>query len=149
MAHPAHGHHEEHGSLSTYISVFVALLILTVLSFAVGNWGALKDKAPAVVWAFMMAVSVCKALLVILFFMHLKWEANWKYVLTVPCCIMSVFLVLMLVPDVGRRTRHYTEERENHSTSRLYHYYNFAIDTHDEHPPVHTTDTHLEQPAHE
>src|SRR3954466_14048744 len=111
MAHPAHGHHEEHGSLTTYISVFVALLILTILSFAVGNWHALKDKAPGVVWAFMMAASVSKALLVILFFMHLKWEANWKYVLTVPCCIMSVFLVLMLVPDVGRRTRHYTGDR--------------------------------------
>lgn len=148
MAHPAHGHHEEHGSLSTYISVFVALLILTVVSFAVGNWHSLKDKAPGVVWAFMMAVSVSKALLVILFFMHLKWEANWKYVLTVPCCIMSVFLVLMLVPDVGRRTRHYTEERENHSTSRLHHYYNFAIHSHDE-KAVHTTDAHLEQPAHE
>ena len=151
MAHPAHahGHHEEHGSLSTYISVFVALLILTVASFAVGNWEDLKTRAPAVVWAFMMAVSVCKALLVILFFMHLKWEANWKYVLTVPCCIMSVFLVLMLVPDVGRRTRYYTSERNNHATSRMHHYYNWAIATHDEHPPVHTADGHLEQPAHD
>jgi cytochrome c oxidase subunit 4 len=132
MAHPAHahGHHEEHGSLSTYISVFVALLILTVASFAVGNWEDLKNRAPGVVWAFMMAVSVCKALLVILFFMHLKWEANWKYVLTVPCCIMSVFLVLMLVPDVGRRTRYYTDERKDHATApfnKRDNYYNFAI----------------------
>ena len=32
MAHPAHahGHHEEHGSLSTYVTVFVALLILSL-----------------------------------------------------------------------------------------------------------------------
>ena len=150
MAHPAHahGHHEEHGSLSTYVSVFVALLILTVLSFAVGNWHALKDKAPGVVWAFMMAVSVSKALLVILFFMHLKWEANWKYVLTVPCCIMSVFLVLMLVPDIGRRTRHYSDERRDHATTPLRHYYNWAVAGHDEHAKR-TTDEHLEQPGHE
>jgi cytochrome c oxidase subunit IV len=146
-AHPAHGHHEEHGSLTTYLSVFVALLILTVLSFAVGNWQDLKVKAPGIVWAFMMAVSVSKALLVILFFMHLKWEANWKYVLTVPCCIMSVFLMLMLVPDVGRRTKHYTEERKGVATSRLPHYYNFAIEPHGEHS-VRTTDAHIEKPGH-
>lgn len=143
----AHGHHEEHGSLSTYIAVFVGLLILTVLSFAVGNWHDLKERAPGVVWAFMMAVSVCKALLVILFFMHLKWEANWKYVLTVPCCIMSVFLVLMLVPDVGRRTKHYTDERRDHATTPLRHYYNFAIAGHGEHA-THPAGDHPEQPGH-
>ena len=33
------------------------------------------------------------------------WEANWKYVLTIPASMMSIFLVLMLVPDIGRRTR--------------------------------------------
>ena len=39
--------------------------------------------------AFMMAVSCTKAMLVIMFFMHLKWEANWKWVLTVPASVMS------------------------------------------------------------
>jgi cytochrome c oxidase subunit 4 len=62
-------------------------------------------------WAAMMAVSCCKALLVILFFMHILWEANWKYVLTVPASLMSIFLMLMLVPDIGRRTIRYAEER--------------------------------------
>ena len=59
----------------------------------------------------MMAVSCTKAMLVILFFMHLKWEANWKWVLTVPASMMSAFLVLMLVPDVGLRMRHASEQR--------------------------------------
>jgi cytochrome c oxidase subunit 4 len=59
----------------------------------------------------MMAVSCAKALLVILFFMHLLWEANWKYVLTIPASMMSIFLLLMLVPDIGRRTTKYSEER--------------------------------------
>jgi cytochrome c oxidase subunit 4 len=48
---------------------------------------------------------------VICFFMHLIWEANWKYVLTVPASLMSVFLVVALVPDVGQRVRYYAEER--------------------------------------
>jgi cytochrome c oxidase subunit 4 len=59
----------------------------------------------------MMAVSCAKAMLVILFFMHMLWEANWKYVLTIPASMMSIFLLLMLVPDIGRRTDRYSEER--------------------------------------
>ena len=66
----------------------------------------------------MMAVSCTKALLVVLFFMHVKYEANWKYVLTIPASLMAVFLVLALVPDVGARVNgmfgvggKYSEER--------------------------------------
>jgi cytochrome c oxidase subunit 4 len=70
---------------------------------------------PTIGMAGMIAVSCGKAMLVILFFMHLKWEANWKYVLTVPASIMSIFLMLMLVPDVGRRTRYYAESRWLHA----------------------------------
>jgi hypothetical protein len=50
-------------------------------------------------------------MLVIMFFMHVKYEKSWKYVLTIPTAMMAVFLVLMLVPDVGMRTRHYSSER--------------------------------------
>jgi cytochrome c oxidase subunit 4 len=51
----------------------------------------------------MMAVSCSKAMLVILFFMHLLWEANWKWILTIPASGMSIFLALALVPDVAWR----------------------------------------------
>jgi hypothetical protein len=59
----------------------------------------------------MMAVSCTKAMLVILFFMHLKWEANWKWVVTVPASMMSILLMLALVPDIGRRMYHASHER--------------------------------------
>lgn len=58
-----------------------------------------------------MGVSCAKAMLVIMVFMHLTWEANWKYVLTIPAAMMSCFLVLMLIPDVGLRGNKYSEER--------------------------------------
>ena len=61
--------------------------------------------------AFMMAVSCTKAMLVIMFFMHLKWEANWKWVLTVPASFMSALLIFALVPDIGLRMRHASYER--------------------------------------
>jgi cytochrome c oxidase subunit IV len=113
-----HDHHQgehAHGGVGKYIAVFFALCVLTAISFAVGNWHALRVSSPGTMWAIMMAVSCCKALLVILFFMHILWEANWKYVLTVPASLMSIFLVLMLVPDIGRRTLKYAEERWLHA----------------------------------
>ena len=72
---------------------------------------------PVSAWAGMMAVSCGKAMLVVMFFMHLKWEANWKYVLTIPAMMMSVFLVCMLIPDVGLRQKRYSEERIMHAAS--------------------------------
>jgi cytochrome c oxidase subunit 4 len=99
---PHHGEHE-HGGIAKYIYVFVALCVLTSASFFTYSpmwpW---RDN-PQVGWAFMMAVSCTKAMLVILFFMHVKYEANWKYVLTIPASFMSIFLVLALVPDVYYR----------------------------------------------
>lgn len=109
-ANDQHDNHS-HGGTGKYLMVFVALCVLTTLSFfTYSSYWPFRDT-PAVGWVFMMAVSCTKAMLVICFFMHLIWEANWKYVLTVPASLMSVFLVVALVPDVGQRIRYYAEER--------------------------------------
>lgn len=112
--HDEHGE-EHHSSTATYMAVFAALCILTLGSFLTTSapWKAVVPDH--VSWAIMMTVSCCKAMLVILFFMHLKHEANWKYVLTIPAGFMSIFLVLMLVPDVGWRTDNYSSERWHES----------------------------------
>lgn len=114
-----HGHggdHEHsHGGTALYFKVFLALCVLTGASFfTYSDLWPFKDT-PAVGWVFMMAVSCTKALLVMTFFMHLLWESNWKYVLTIPASMMSVFLIIALVPDVGQRTRTYSEERLLHA----------------------------------
>ena len=88
--------------------VFAALCGLTIVSFVTYK---LFHDTPHLCWAVMMAVSCTKAMLVISFFMHLIWEANWKYVLTIPASLMAIFLMVTLVPDVGERTRYYSEER--------------------------------------
>ena len=114
-AHATHDspadHDHGHGGSGKYWLVFVALCVLTTMSFfTYSDYWPFHDT-PAVGWVFMMAVSCTKAMLVISFFMHLLWEANWKYVLTIPASMMSLFLLLMLVPDIGRRTARYSEER--------------------------------------
>jgi cytochrome c oxidase subunit 4 len=112
--HDAHGHddhgHDDHGGLTKYFYVFIALCVLTGASFFTYSSAWPFKSQPSVGWTFMMAVSCCKALLVILFFMHVKYEANWKYVLTIPAAMMSIFLILMLVPDVGMRGHWQAEE---------------------------------------
>lgn len=108
-SHDDHSHDDHKSHTGLYLTVTVTLCVLTLCSFlTTSDMWKFSDVAARI---FMMAVSCCKAMLVILFFMHLKYEANWKYVLTIPAAMMSLFLVLMLVPDVGLRTRRYAEER--------------------------------------
>jgi cytochrome c oxidase subunit 4 len=119
--HHEHAGHDDHGGIAKYIFVFIALCVLTTMSFFTYSSYWPWHGEPAVARLFMTAVSCTKAMLVILFFMHVKYEANWKYVLTIPASIMSVFLCLALVPDVGARMNglfgyhgRYSEERREH-----------------------------------
>ena len=61
--------------------------------------------------------AVIKAGLVGWYFMHLKFEGNWVYILIVPAFVLATILVLALMPDMalkpetrgkpGRRDRSY------------------------------------------
>lgn len=104
-------HAEHHGGVGIYVAVAIALVFLTACSYWTYTpfWPFGDNVAIKRLW--MMAVSCTKAMLVILFFMHLKWEANWKWVLTVPASMMSALLILALVPDVGLRMNHASRAR--------------------------------------
>lgn len=117
-AEQGHGDHG-HGGTGVYLKVFLALCVLTTMSFFTYSDLWPFHDTPAVGWIFMLAVSCTKALLVMTFFMHLLWEANWKYVLTIPASLMSVFLVIALIPDVGQRVRTYSEERLLYSSDSV------------------------------
>ncbi len=107
-------HHDHDVGIAKYIYVFIALCVLTTASFFTYSSYWPFHAQPKIGWAFMMAVSCTKAMLVILFFMHVKYEANWKYVLTIPAAFMSLFLLLALVPDVGMRSHWLSEERRQY-----------------------------------
>lgn len=113
-AHDAHAHDQHDDGIAKYIYVFIALCLLTGASFFTYSSAWPFHNEPKVGWTFMMAVSCTKALLVVLFFMHVKYEANWKYVLTIPAAFMSIFLILALVPDVGLRGHWASEERQTY-----------------------------------
>ena len=103
-----------HGSVNRkpfFVTIFLMLCALTLTSFWIANSHLMET--PANGWAAMMAVSAAKAMLVILFFMHLWWERRWKYALTLPAMILGVVLVLLLVPDIGHRTDTYSSTRRS------------------------------------
>lgn len=111
-------HHEEHSHTGLFMMVFVALCALTTISFLTYfDWWR-ESVSVEMSRLVMMAVSCTKAMLVIMFFMHLKWEANWKWVLTAPVIFMSALLVMALVPDVGLRMRHASHDRMIYAAER-------------------------------
>ncbi len=102
----------DHGSVNRkpfFVTIFLMLCALTLTSFWIANSHLMET--PSNGWAAMMAVSAAKAMLVILFFMHLWWEKRWKYALTLPAMILGVVLVLLLVPDIGHRADSYSNTR--------------------------------------
>ena len=95
-------HHEPHHV--NYTAIFIALCVCTALS-------VLFDVVPLnrrFVAVAVLAVAVAKAQFVMRYFMHLKFEGAWKYVLLLPTAILACGLPLALAPDIG--LHYYTQE---------------------------------------
>lgn len=92
-------HHDEyhsHGKL--YLSVFLALCGFTAISI-VADLVHIPNRELLI--GIVLAVAVCKALCVLLIFMHLKFERAWKYLLLAPTFILACTIPFALAPDVG------------------------------------------------
>ncbi len=100
-----------------FLVVFAFLVVLTGLSFWIANSAIMENRILG--WSVMIGISVCKAMLVVAFFMHLWWEQSWKYALTIPTLFMGCMLVLLLVPDIGMRTDHYPRSRQRLSPEAI------------------------------
>lgn len=108
MAHDTHAaadapHDSSHGeshdmNLLTIGGYLLALTIATSATLLVqgsGFWTVMTNIL------FVLMISTAKAALVVGFFMHLKFEKGWKYVVCVPPCILGVALIFALLPDVA------------------------------------------------
>ncbi|MBS0206674.1 MAG: cytochrome C oxidase subunit IV family protein [Planctomycetes bacterium] len=99
MSDHEHGGDEEfhsHGKL--YFSIFLVLCCFTGISIA-ADLIHLPNRA--MLAGIVLAVAVCKALCVMLIFMHLKFERAWKYLLLTPTLILAFTIPFALAPDVG------------------------------------------------
>ena len=97
--------HPEHHP-APYFIIFVVLCVLTALS-VVFDVADIRGKTVmgmngSVLLTFLvLAVASAKALCVMAFFMHLKWEGNWKFLLLAPTTILAMGIPLALLPDIG------------------------------------------------
>lgn len=98
MTHPNEHHHEHESHDSTYIRVFAALLVFTILEYV---YAMLTQSHFLALVVGLVALAVTKAVLVALFFMHVKFEGRWVYLLIVPTGVLATALVAALVPDVS------------------------------------------------
>ncbi len=96
-AEPAPGHGDAHPH-PNYTGVLVGLLILTGISFFMSE----TFENPLFTWLLVLAMALGKTSLVAAYFMHLKFEGKWKFVLLIPPTIMAFVLLLSLMPDIGR-----------------------------------------------
>jgi caa(3)-type oxidase subunit IV len=95
--HDEHAH-EEHITDKTFFKVFVALFVFTTISFVVNQ--LFGRDAAALAFIIIMAVAVCKATLVVMFFMHLKIDWRKVFVFIVPTMILAPLIVIVLWPDI-------------------------------------------------
>jgi cytochrome c oxidase subunit IV len=80
-----------------YVKVWGALLVLTLIEY----WYAsiFKDYF-LILLTGLMALALIKAGMVGWFFMHLKFEGKWVYIMIVPACVLAVILTTALCPDM-------------------------------------------------
>lgn len=108
---------DDHGHHVNYLIIFFALCGFTAVS-VVTDLVHIPNKVLLAV--IVLSVSTMKALCVMAYFMHLKFERNWKYVLLAPTTILAMGIPLALLPDIG--THYYTvaapQENELRSAMR-------------------------------
>jgi cytochrome c oxidase subunit 4 len=107
---PAHsneefGGHPDHGvghvvSMKVLGTVFGALVLLTVITVAASyvNFG----EANLIV---ALAIAVLKATLVVLYFMHLRWDKPFNSIVFVGCLIFVALFISLAMLDTGQYHR--------------------------------------------
>jgi cytochrome c oxidase subunit IV len=92
--HAAHEFHEHVVPLSTYVAVFVALLILTALTTGMawvdmGRWNLVVA----------LVIAVCKATLVVLFFMHAKYNKGLSRIALIAAVFWLGIMITFTLSD--------------------------------------------------
>lgn len=121
-----------------YMLIFLTLCVLTGLSI-VTDVVDFNNKVLLIV--VVLAVAMAKALCVMLYFMHLKFEGKWKYVLLAPTIILACGVPMALMPDIGMS--YYLSDApqleyvEAHEADHAQH-------GDSAHEPAHSTDSHAD-----
>ena len=81
-----------------YMKVFWALMVLTVITVAIGIKLRFQNELVNVMLA--LLVAAIKGTLVARYFMHLKFEGKLIYLILISPLILCVILIVALLPDI-------------------------------------------------
>ena len=106
--HQDASHH--HGpDLKIYLTIAAALAVFTAVSFVVNGLVRAHSLTALSGFAIILAVAVCKAALVGLYFMHLKYDWRYLYFMIIPAFILATMMMIVLLPDLVFSWRHDSE----------------------------------------
>jgi cytochrome c oxidase subunit 4 len=96
----AHAHPEEHfaGSNRLFISIWVWLVVLTLIEIFL----AYKPMPIQLMLIVLLGLSIIKAALIIAYFMHLKFERLSLILTIIPMLIVCIILLFAFFPDSFR-----------------------------------------------
>lgn len=120
MSHDQHNH----GGIGTYIAIFAALLVLTAVTVSVAfiDFGVFNTVIA-------MAIAVLKAILVLVFFMHLKGSSGLLKLFVIGAFAWLAILLGFTLNDYS--TRHWENKVESNSwITRPAHQYIEATPSH-------------------
>jgi caa(3)-type oxidase subunit IV len=105
MTEPAHSHshpdHAHHGpDIKLYLLIGVALAVFTAVSFIVNYQVRHGVFSAGTGFVIILGVAICKAVLVAMFFMHLKYDWGNLYFMLVPIMILATMMMIVLLPDI-------------------------------------------------
>jgi cytochrome c oxidase subunit IV len=117
MAHAstAHAHSDAHGknshagghhvvSWQLNLAILVILLFLTLVTVAV----TLVDLGASANLAIALLVAVAKAALVLLYFMHLRWDAPFNAVALIGSMLFVMLFIVVAIMDTDQNMRNLT-----------------------------------------
>lgn len=132
--HAEHAHHHVN-----YFYVFLALCVFTMLSVLFDMASFLTKE---VVVVLVLAVATAKALSVMMYFMHLKFEGNWKFIILAPTTILAIGLMVALAPD--QALHYYTPDvpqmKEIHNLPHTAADHQKDVDAHSDTPSEHSSE---------
>ena len=93
---PAHEHTE--GGVPLYLQVWTALLALTLLEVFL----AYKGMPVNIMLTILMGLSIVKSVLIIAYFMHLRFERFSLFLTVIPMCVLCLILFSVFFADSVR-----------------------------------------------
>jgi len=85
-----------------YMAIFYTLIALTVIELGVAQLPHYVQGSTRIMIVALVALALVKAMLVGLYFMHLRFERKTFVILVSFPLVLAVVLIIALLPDVAR-----------------------------------------------